>query len=405
VRGCSGKIPIVWGGVHATLLPEETVGDPDVDIVCCGEGEQAVVEIAQMLLGQRGFHETKGLYVKEKGSILRGEQRLFGNDSLISLPDYSLINVEDYITTQTLGQRDLAVITSRGCPHSCRFCYNIPYTQGRWKGLDAGAIVEHIRFIKRHFNIHAILIKDDNFFVDKKRVEELCRLLLESGTKVTVRAECRVDYIADKYDQGFLSYIHSAGFREFTVGAESGSEDTLLMLGKGITLDQILNANEKLRVAGIATKYTFMAGYPHETPEHIHKTLNLMMKLLKGNPFARVTPIHLFTPYPGTEMYKESIQKGYSPPHMLGEWSKVNFHDVNLPWIAAKEKKLYTKISYATYFLDGITVSEYFSSKPLIKSIAKLYTSLIRWRCLRFNFHFMPEVELFNLFRKIWGWI
>jgi radical SAM superfamily enzyme YgiQ (UPF0313 family) len=165
-------------------------------------------------------------------------------------------------------------------------------------------------------------------------------------------------------------------------------------------VDDIRTANRRLGAAKIASKFTFMTGYPGETLAQTRQTLDLMLDLVRENRYARVTPLHLFAPYPGTDLYDESVTKGYTPPVDLEGWAHVNFHNLRLPWIDADRSKKLERASVATYFLDGRTVPEYFSKSWFMKTAAKIYGAVVRFRAARFFFSFMPELALFEWVRK-----
>jgi len=400
VRRAAPNTPIVWGGIHASLMPAQTARHPLVDIVVRREGEITLPRLAQTIVAGGDLREVAGLTLFRNGEIIATPDRdEYADLDDVLIPDYDAIKIEDYVTTQTLGVRDLAITTSRGCPGACRYCYNLPFNRRRWRAASADAVVAHIKLIVGRFAIDGILIKDDNFYVDRKRVEAIAEGLRRENLRVTIRGECRADYIARHWDEDFLRYLHAAGFREMTVGAESGDDETLEVLQKGITVADIKEANERLRRANIPTKFTFMTGFPGETPDNLRRTLELMLHLTQANETARVTTLHLFTPYPGTPVYEAALAAGYRPPVDLAGWSDASFHELHLPWIDPRRSRQLERASLATYFLDGRTVPEYFSGHALIPLLARLYTRVIRWRCRRMFFRLMPEAAIIDWYR------
>jgi len=396
------EIPIIWGGIHPTLLPGQTLSDDLVDYIVSNEGEGALPKLLRAIADSSPVDNIPGVGFFKDGKPQINENSFLENLDDILFPDYTDIKVPDYLTTQTLGIEDLAITTSRGCPNRCSYCYNIPYNGRRWRAQSASAVVEHIRYIQKAFGVKGILIKDDNFFVSQKRVMEIAKGLSDSSSeKVIIRGECRADYIARHWEPEFLAYLAGHGFREMTVGAESGSDKTLETLRKDITVDDIRKANRRLGKAKIAVKFTFMAGYPGESVKRIKETLGLMLELIKENKYARVTPLHLYAPYPGTELFNESEKLGYRPPDSLNSWADVNFHELKLPWLSPKLSKKLEKASVATYFLDGRTVPEYFSRSLFFSFLAGIYGFVVRFRAKRFFFAFMPEIRLFEWVRKI----
>ena len=399
-RAAAPDVPLVWGGIHVSLLPENSAHHPLVDVVVRGAGEVTLPKLAAALAGGGAWDDVLGLTWADDGEIHANESapRLHDlSDTLI--PDYDAVRIEDYITTQTLGVRDLAITTSRGCPNACRYCYNLPFNQRRWTAQPAESVVEHIGRIVAQFGIRGILIKDDNFYADRARVEAIADGLQRRGLRVTIRGECRADYLARRWEEPFLTRLHDAGFREMTVGAESGDDATLARLDKDIRVHDIREANQRLRRAKIPAKFTFMAGFPEEDLAAIRRTVALMLELTDTNPLARVTPLHLYAPYPGTPLFDEAVAAGYRAPTSLEEWAKVSFHDLDLPWIDATLSRRLEKMSIATYFLDRQTVAEYFTGKPLIQHLARVYSRVIRWRCRHFRLGWMPETAVINWYR------
>jgi radical SAM superfamily enzyme YgiQ (UPF0313 family) len=400
VRKLDPDLPIVWGGVHGSLLPEQTVRDPHVDIVVRREGEETFPELLQTMASGKDLSAVAGIAYLDGDRYVQTEDRAPVDLDPVMIPDYDAVNVEDYITSQTLGLRDLAIMTSRGCPNRCAYCYNIPYSSRRWRAQSAEKVVDHIEQIVRNYRVQGILVKDDNFFVNRKRVEKIAEGLAARNLNVTIRGECRADYIAQQWDQDFLDFLGRNGFREMTVGAESGSDETLGVLCKDITVADIKESNRRLAKAGISAKFTFMTGYPNETTAHVRQTLQLMLDLVAESRYARVTPLHLFSPYPGTELFDLSVKHGHAPPDTLAGWADVDFHQLDIPWLEPAMRRKLERASLATYFLDGRTVPEYFAGSRLMQIVAKVYSVVVRWRAKRFFFGFMPELALFQWYRK-----
>jgi hypothetical protein len=261
-------------------------------------------------------------------------------------------------------------------------------------------VVEHIRLLIARFGVQGVLIKDDNFYADRRRVEAIAEGLRRADLRVTIRGECRADYIARCWDESFLSFLYGSGFREMTVGAESGDDAILSRLGKEITVADIREANQRLRRAGIAVKFTFMTGFPDEDLAAVRRTIDLMLELTDANPLARVTPLHLYAPYPGTPLFETAVTRGYRPPADLAAWADVSFHNLDLPWIDPATSRRLERASVATYFLDRQTVAEYFTGRPLVQTAARLYSQVIRWRCRHMFFRLMPETSLINWYRQ-----
>lgn len=396
VREIDSTIPIVWGGVHPTILPEQTLAHPLVDVVAVGEGEIMAVELSQALQDGNSnpdLHGVAGLVWQNNGEVVYNAPRSFTPMDDLPPLDYGLVDVENYILSEVPGERSLQMTTSRGCPMKCGYCYLTVVPDGRhYRAESPERTVEHIERVMRQFNLNAIHIIDDEFFTQRKRARQVCELILERGIEVTLRTNCRIDYI-DRMDIEDLRLYRRAGFKHLYLGAESGNDRVLDFISKGITHEQIICANAKLEKAGISPKFSFMGGFPSETIAEVKDTMNLMVRLVDENPDAYTTPVQLYSPYPGTPLFEHCLHTGMPMPQTLEEWTESGWEHIDYRWLTAKEERFLQKAAYFTFFLDGKTVAESMRSSPL-RWVARLYGWIVRQR-IKLNFYaVMPEVAL-----------
>jgi radical SAM superfamily enzyme YgiQ (UPF0313 family) len=201
VREVDPDIPIVWGGVHATILPEETLAHPLVDIVAVGEGEITALELSQAFR-ERGpnpeFSSTvigaiAGLVWEHAGRVIRNVPRYFTPMDEWPLLDYDLVDVEHYVLAEVPGERSLQITTSRGCPFHCGYCYLTVVPDGRrYRAEKPERTVERIERMMRLFDLNAIHIIDDEFFTRRERARRVCELILERGIQVTLQLPRRL---------------------------------------------------------------------------------------------------------------------------------------------------------------------------------------------------------------------
>jgi len=397
VRKINNKIPIIWGGIHPTLDPIKTLKNKFVDYIVIGEGEKTFPELLKTLSRKLDLKGLLGIGFKKDGKIVINKERELINLNEYPIPNYNLLNVQNYITTQTKGERDICMITSRGCPHRCAYCYNPVFNKGKYRYISAKNVIKHIKYLLDNFNISAIHINEDNFFVNKERVKKICKIIIKEKIKVNLRTTCRVDYIK-RYSVKFLRLLKRAGFNELYIGVESGSNRVLSLIKKGLTKEQASLICEKLKEANISPKFSFMGGFPTETREEVIETLKLMEKLVSKNNKTYCSSIQLFSPYPGTELFDLAIKYGFNPPNTFEDYGKSNWSEIDYSWLSIEDKKFLEKISYATHFLDGKSVAEYLGNKFLVKILNKIYGSYLRVR-IKIDFYwFMPETHLFKRF-------
>lgn len=345
---------VVWGGIHPTILPQQTLENKYVDFVVIGEGEVTFPLLINALKTKNIFFNIKGIGYKDVSGIYINEMPNYVE--LNDLPDlpYYLLDMNKYINKRDGFQRCLTLETSRGCPHSCSFCSNPVIHKRTWRSLNAGNIIRKINYLQDKFNLDGIVFQEDNFFVNIQRIKEFCGKI--GAIDIGWKANCRIKYLLNK-DQAFLEMLEKAGCKMLQFGVESGSNRILNLLNKGIKTDDILKVNEKLAKTNISCRYNFIIGVPTETEEEIQKTLKFIDKLRYENANLDLPFLNIYTPWPGTNLFDLAIKKGFEPPNSLEGWSKFNWNSCNVPWLNEKFSKFLEEISIKyrnenRYFLD-----------------------------------------------------
>lgn len=348
VRMLDPSVPIVWGGVHPTLLPEQTMASEYADVVVRGEGESSVVELANALKSGKPLKNVKSISYKSEGKIRHNpDGPLFDLDSIpIDLP-FDLLQMDKY---PSFAAGRFHIQTSRGCPHQCGFCYNSIFNKRKWRGKSAKRVIDEIEYILQKFpQVRCIDPIDDNFFVDKKRVEEICRGILKRKLDITWRANCRFDYMAN-YDEDFIGLLERSGCIELDFGAETGSERLLTFISKGVTPQHMLKSVENLRkwAPSIEPYASWMSGIPTETEEDLRETFDLMDKMREVNPKTQHFGVFIYTPFPCPLV--DSLESGFTPPQSLEEWGNVEVFQFSPPWHSKKYVEKLHAISAVTRY-------------------------------------------------------
>ena len=399
IRQFSPLTPVVWGGVHPSLLPEETIKNEFVDIIVIGDGEETFVDLVVAIQQDKDKKKVKGIIYKEGDVIVRTPQR--GPFPIYKLGNlaYALIDVERYKLPKTwINGKTLPIITSRGCPYQCAFCYNTQFSQRRWSALSPEQTISLITDLVSRHQIKNLFLLDDNFFVDLKRVRRICELLIKNHLSVGIyNANCRIDTLA-KMDNEFLRLLKKAGFHQIYVGVESGSNGVLNGIKKGITVEQVLEVNTRLKNVNIKPFYSFMAGFPFETIEDIKKTLLLMSRLLEENPNAIVLQLQLFTPYPGTELFRYVSDLGMKFPKSLEGWATYHFDRINYNGFSAAHKRFLEDMQFYTSFLDQKGFAD---CRPTVRFISHIYSKILKIRLTYGLYLFRFELYPLILRQKI----
>lgn len=386
VRSINPKIPIVWGGFHASLLPNETLKDQLVDIIVKGFGEQTIVELVCALEKKKPLEKIGGISFKKNGRLLHNPAKSFKEFDASSFMDFSLVDIKKYIKSEISG-KTIDFITSRGCPHRCNFCAISKLYGKTWIPYSLKEVVQQIERLHKKHGVDGMHLLDDNFFVDKKRVEKFCDEIIKRGIKMRFWAMCRCNYFAS-YDSAFLQKLKQAGFDTINFGAESGSERILKKIDKDITVEAVKKTALLCKQFGFNAQFSFMMGFPFEEKQDVLSTLELMDELYKIDSGVDLKLLN-YTPFPGTELFEQSIAAGFKPPANLHDWSLYNYENVTTPWLE-KEKSFYNALPVLIYFAFTPTIDSKLKSmgKPIYRLFYKMLKkdALFRWNKRFFAF-------------------
>jgi radical SAM superfamily enzyme YgiQ (UPF0313 family) len=396
VKQLSPKLPVLWGGVHPTLLPEQTMDNEFVDAVCVGEGEEVFTEWVKAIDRDAPWDDIPGIAFRRNGEVHMHKKlppTLNLNEHV--RPAYDLVDMKRYITTRLFGERDFILMMSRGCPHQCTYCYETAFNINNvWRAVDPKLAVDEIEYVKKTYGITAVTFMDDLYYGKKKWAEQMADEIIQRKLNMTFRADIRVDY-ALGFGIDYMKKQRQAGFKYMFVGIESGSDRILKFIKKQITREKILESAEVFHASGVSPHCSFMAGYPTETMEEVLQTLSLMLEITEICPSASTSNLQIYAPYPGTELFTWCLEHGMTMPKTIDDWASSNFNRVNEHvWIGNKDQNFLRKASYFTYFLDGNTVVNYFRDRPVQKALAKLYSRIVRARVKRQFYSFMPEMSV-----------
>ena len=291
-----GDMPMVLGGSVGTSIVDTALRHLDIDVIAIGEADDTILELVPALLNGKTLDDIAGLAWREGDTIRRSAARPL-RDTLDDLPypAWDLFAMDVYLQNPVVGiGRDVDVISSRGCPFNCQYCYKI---FGRtFRGRSAEHVVGEMEQLKRDYDVDFISFQDDCFVIDKKRVYAICDLIDRSKVLKGIRWSCngRVTVC----DKSLLERMKASGCVSVAYGIESGSATMLAAMHKQMPLDQAAEVIRMTRDTGMRVPLAFMMGYPGETRDTIMETVAFCKSL--NIPLAGMT----FTcPYPGTPLY------------------------------------------------------------------------------------------------------
>ena len=292
-------LPIVMGGPHISSFHETVFNECDsVDCLVPGDGEETFADLLDALENDGDLSQVKGLIYKTTGGeIINTSPREPVRDlDQLPFPLRSIYDNKRYIPLPNQCHRLPAttVITSRGCPYGrCRFCYQGGKYAGSYRRRSAENVVQEIETLVRDMGIREIVFWDDNFCVNYDWIARFCDLLDEKGVKINWSVQGRVNTVSEK----MLLRMAKSGCYNVYYGFESGSQETLDFVRKGITLDQSRNAVRWAKKAGMEIRGSFIFAMPGDTPEKAEQTIRFACELN--------VDWMIFYPYhvqPGTEL-------------------------------------------------------------------------------------------------------
>ena len=313
---------IVLGGPHPTVLAEESVQRPEVDVVVRGEGEQTLVELCEHLQEGGSLQEVAGITYAKDGEVVHNPDRpVIADVDSLPFPAFHLLRMERYSNLQpTLDDVEgpsYPLLSSRGCPYRCNYCSQI-LPRG-WRARSPESVVAEWRWLVRDMGAAEIGVLDDSFNIDRRRVLDICDQLITEGLN-------HVPWImingirANLADEELLGRMREAGCIRTAFGVESGNQRILdEVIHKQLTLDQVRAAFRAAKAVGMETIGFFIIGLPGETEETMEDTIRFACEL---DPV--VANFSMATPFPGTEMYEQVKQMGRL---LVRDWHEFAFFE------------------------------------------------------------------------------
>jgi magnesium-protoporphyrin IX monomethyl ester (oxidative) cyclase len=324
VKSIDGKIKTILGGPHISAIAKQTMTNYNCfDIGVVGEGENTTVDLINFFNKGGNLNKIDGIIYKNKKNIVTTKPRepiknlddlpFPARDLLKGFPD--LYNPPHYEARHPAAH----MISSRGCPFGCIFCTQSVFGRS-WRGNSAKYMFSEIQDLIEKFNILDVLFQDDLFTFSHERVNEFCNSIIKNKIDLTWSCSSRVSLI----NKTILDKMYKAGCRIIYYGIESGDQNMLNFMRKGITIEQITKVVNETKASGMSAYGSFILGFPTETEKSLNKTIEFAKKLpLDGVSF------HLAIPYPGTFFNKIAEQYGT----VKYEWNEYRGHPDNVVFI------------------------------------------------------------------------
>jgi radical SAM superfamily enzyme YgiQ (UPF0313 family) len=348
IKTMQSEIPIVWGGVQPSAIPEACLKEDFVDAVGVGEGEDLIVDIAKAYNGLMCFSEVKGLAFKdEAGHIVINPRRDFIKNLDDYHADYSLINLNRYIFGGAIYG---LIMSSRGCPYNCAFCYNNAFNNRKWRKHSREYVINELKKLRNQYEISFITFSDDNFFADQNRAVGI----LEDAYKIGLRTGS-LDIKINNLSEDLVKTLSRLEVASVFFGTESLNSRLLKLINKQQTKEMVIAAISKFAkyAPSISVQTEILMALPFQRMSELREDIRDGLALYEFSHNLSMYYGVLF-PLPNTKMMKYANVNGFCP-HSLEDYAQVDLNNVwsicdqwTLMDLTHKEKqKLYLTEKYS----------------------------------------------------------
>jgi anaerobic magnesium-protoporphyrin IX monomethyl ester cyclase len=378
--------PVIWGGVHATCVPDETAREPFVDIVVRGDGEETLGEVITALVRGEAFDTVRGIVFKRQDRVVSTPGREPANLGRLPPLPYEMLDLTRY-------ERDILWMnTSRGCPYSCQFCCNA-IDPGFRSAMPPDLVVEHLCRYKRLLEPASAFFGDYNFFADRERVLRIASGLVEAGAPIEWGAYI-VAADACRLEEADLRLLRASGCT-YLISGQDAARELMPTVRKPSTHEHVDAAIRRVSRAGILSVTNYIIGLPGESRADLLSVVDDMRA--RDARYGQPSNVFIFFAWPGTPIVSRLRAMHVEVARGMDAWSNVMLGDASrLRFLQARHRRLVQSIYYVTSLVRKQPVRVFSTPHPgrffrtktaLLRALEHLCTTsaLVRWRRGRFS--------------------
>jgi anaerobic magnesium-protoporphyrin IX monomethyl ester cyclase len=360
---------VIFGGSYASSAPRECIRNPEVDVVCCSEGEFTTLDLLQAFENGRPLDTVEGIvFQRDDGEIVQTPPRaLIENLDEMPLPAYHLLDLEPHIRAEHTAdftgkkRRCMELITSRGCPYHCIYCHS--FFGKKFRGRSPQHVMDEILLLHREHGVTEFVIWDDTFTMDIQRAKDICDLIIASGIKIVL--QLRGGVRPEQMDEELMAKLKEAGAETMCVGIESAVWRIQKLIKKNLKIKKVEELLALAKKYGITSIGLMMMGFPGESIDEIKENTRWARQSQLDYTFFSIV-----TPFPNTELYELATRKG-----LFSKSRELKDMHVMIPHMETSEVKSghlkWLQIQgYLKFYLKSRRLLKLISSAYIFKSFA-----------------------------------
>src|SRR5260370_20535746 len=334
VKKVRPDLPVIFGGWHPSLVPDQTLKPDFVDAIVRAQGELTLLELVRRLADAQDWQGVKGLSFKDGDGAHHEPERPVANINDLPAPAYHLGNFDVYAAAS--GTRQLGYASSVGCPYACNYCTDMVFYKRRFNAYPADRVVDELVELVGRYRIEQGALLDSNFLVDITRALAIARGIVSSGIRFRWDFQASTDFLWKMSDDD-VRLLGESGVTHMGFGTESASQDVLKLMNKHHQrVEQMVETARKAELAGIHVTFNIILGYPGETEADRQQTFSIMSDIAREYWNVSFSP-NVFTPYPGIPIWPQLKDLVVLKPQTLEESETLTFGRNVLPALQADE--------------------------------------------------------------------
>jgi radical SAM superfamily enzyme YgiQ (UPF0313 family) len=390
VKAWKPDFPVILGGWHPSLLPQQTLEADYVDIVIRGQGESSMLEVVQYLEARESLEGVAGVGFKRDGLLVMNPERPLR--PLVEMPPkaYHLADFDAY--ERLCGRRWAMYTSSLACPFNCSYCTNAGVYGRQWNGLPPEQVVEETVDLSRRYGLEMLWIVDDNFLVDIERALRIAEGLARVGSSFRWSIQATTNLTA-RLSVDELRLLRRAGLHQICQGVDSASPKILQLMNKTFQdFDSIYLSAQRCVEAGIRPSFNIIFAYPGEDNQDRRQTVAFILDVCRRFPGAEFWT-NIFTPYPGSPIMHHAQENGIEMPASLEGWADYFPRYTVLPWLKGRaHRRVQVMRDYLRMAFDRVPIAK-LDSNSMIQLLQKSLGYPARWRL---------EHDVYSLPVEVW---